>query len=56
MADWQSKKLKDVISSIRDEEFVLPVIQRRLVWDEDKMELLFNSLLKGYSFGAIIVL
>ncbi len=56
MADWKNKKLKDVISGIKDEEFVLPVIQRRLVWDEDKMELLFNSLLKGYSFGAIIVL
>lgn len=54
MADWHSKKLKDVIAAIKNEEFVLPVIQRRLEWDEDKMELLFNSLLKGYSFGAII--
>ena len=56
MADWQSKKLKDVISSIRDEEFVLPVIQRRLVWKEDAMTKLFDTLLKGYSFGAVIVL
>lgn len=56
MAYWKSQNLKDVISSIKDEEFVLPVIQRRLKWDEDKIELLFNSLLKGYSFGAIIVL
>ena len=56
MADWKPRKLKDVISGIKDEEFVLPVIQRRLKWDEDNIELLFNSLLKGYSFGAIIVL
>lgn len=56
MADWKPKKLKDVISGIKDDEFVLPVIQRRIKWDEDKIELLFNSLLKGYSFGAIIVL
>ena len=54
MADWETRIVKDVVTAIRDEEFVLPVIQRRFVWDEEKMELLFNSLLEGYSFGAII--
>ena len=32
----------------------MPVIQRGFVWDEYEMLLLFNSLLKGYSFGSII--
>lgn len=56
MAGWETKTVDEVVTKIQSKRFVLPIIQRRLVWDEDKMELLFNSLLKGYSFGAIIVL
>lgn len=32
------------------------MIQRELVWSEDKMVLLFDSLLKGNSFGGVIVI
>ena len=56
MAIWKSYRIADVITEIEDERFVLPVIQRRLVWDEDKMVLLFDTLLKGDSFGGIMVI
>jgi hypothetical protein len=56
MAIWKSYRIADVISEIEDEKFVLPVIQRRLVWNEEKMELLFDTLLKGDSFGGIMVI
>ncbi|GAB7140541.1 DUF262 domain-containing protein [Deferribacterales bacterium RsTz2092] len=54
MANWLSLSVKNVIIKINDSEIVLPVIQRRLVWTEDKMEELFDSLLKGNSFGSVI--
>lgn len=54
MANWIHLSVKNAITKIKDAEIVLPVIQRRLVWSEDKMELLFDSLLKGNSFGSII--
>lgn len=54
MARWESLRICDVITKINDEQMVLPVIQRRLVWNEGKMILLFDSLLKGNSFGSII--
>lgn len=54
MAEWEDKTIKDTVNLIRDGEIVLPVIQRRFVWSKERMALLFNSLLKGYSFGAII--
>lgn len=54
MADWSSEKIQEVVTKIKDDEFVLPVIQRRLVWKEEAMINLFNSALKGHSFGAII--
>jgi hypothetical protein len=56
MAIWKAYKISDVISEIEDEKFVLPVIQRRLVWEEVKMEMLFDTLLKGDSFGGIMVI
>jgi len=54
MANWEQLSVKTVTTKIKDDEVVLPVIQRRLVWTEEKMEALFDSLLKGNSFGAVI--
>lgn len=52
---WELLSVKEIIEKIKNTEFVLPVIQRRLVWDKEQMELLFDSLLKKNStFGAII--
>lgn len=56
MAIWKSVRVSDIITEIESEKFVLPVIQRRLVWDEEKMETLFDTLLKGDSFGGIMVI
>ena len=56
MANWESKTVSEVVTKITDSQYVLPVIQRRLVWTEDKMELLFDTLMKGNSFGGIMVL
>lgn len=56
MAIWKAFRISDAITDVEDEKFVLPVIQRRLVWDEEKMVLLFDTLLKGDSFGGIMVI
>ena len=53
---WETKTVDEVVSKIRTKKFVLPVIQRRLMWKDDNMAKLFDTLLKEYSFGAIIVL
>ena len=56
MAIWKTYRISDIITEISDEKFVLPVIQRPLVWTEEKMELLFDTLLKGDSFGGVMVI
>ncbi len=56
MAIWKPSTITDVVTEIGEEKYVLPVIQRSLVWTEDKMELLFDTLLKGDSFGGIMVI
>lgn len=56
MSNWESKSVSDTINLISENKLVLPVIQRRLVWAEDKMALLFDTLLKGESFGGIMTI
>lgn len=56
MAEWKEYKIKDIVEEIDSHDFVLPVIQRRLVWNEEKMVLLFDSLLKKNAFGGIMVM
>ena len=56
MATWEALTVRDAVNRISDNLVVLPVIQRRLVWDESKMELLFDTLLKRDSFGGIMVI
>jgi uncharacterized protein with ParB-like and HNH nuclease domain len=56
MAIWKTYRIADAVTAIGEEKFVLPVIQRSLVWTEDKMELLFDTLLKGDSFGGVMVI
>jgi len=56
MANWEDLRIIDVVERIQKEEIVLPVIQRELVWDEEKIVLLFDTVLRGDSFGAIMTL
>ncbi len=56
MAIWKTYRVADAVTEIDEEKFVLPVIQRSLVWTEEKMELLFDTLLKGDSFGGVMVI
>ena len=54
MANWSSDTIKTLLVEIEAKKIVLPVIQRRLVWDEDKMALLFDTVMNGNSFGGIM--
>ena len=56
MSTWKPGRISDVIGEIAEEKYVLPVIQRSLVWTEEKMEMLFDTLLRGDSFGGVIVI
>lgn len=55
MAIWKSYRIADIIREIQDKRFVIPSFQRPYVWGEDKINLLFDTVLKGDSFGGIMV-
>lgn len=56
MANWTSLKIVECIEKIEREELVLPVVQRDFVWSMEKIQLLFDTLLKGDSFGGIMTI
>lgn len=56
MANWKTLNLKDIITEIKSGRVVLPVIQRELVWETEKITALFETILKGESFGGIMTI
>src|SRR6185437_4549450 len=45
----------ELVNEIDNGEIVLPAIQRDFVWDEDRIELLFDSLFRGYPVGIVLL-
>lgn len=48
--------IKNTLESIAQHRFVLPAIQRELVWaqEPDRMKRLFDSILRGYPIGTFL--
>ncbi len=50
-----AKSILTLLSEIRDEEIVLPDLQRDFVWKEDQIRQLLDSLMRGYPFGSLLL-
>lgn len=46
--------IKDALSSVSNNLYVLPAIQREFVWDDEQICRLFDSLMQGYPFGTFL--
>ena len=51
---YKTETIKNAVMSISDNKYLLPAIQRELVWDHEQIEKLFDSVLSGYPFGSIL--
>jgi Protein of unknown function DUF262 len=45
----------ELVNEIDNGEIVLPAIQRDFVWDEERIELLFDSIFRGYPVGIALL-
>ena len=54
MRDFQiiPKKIRDIVDD--DSNIILPAIQRKFVWPEEKICNLFESIMNGYPIGTIL--
>ena len=46
--------VKKAVEKIKSQEYVIPAIQRSFVWDTEKIEHLFDSLLREYPIGNLL--
>lgn len=47
-------KIIDAIENIVSRKYLLPAIQRRFVWSSEKVESLFDSILRGYPINSFM--
>jgi len=43
--------IREAVDNIYTGKYLLPSIQREVVWDTDRMERLFDSLMRDYPIG-----
>ncbi len=46
--------VKEAVNHIHSKKYLLPAIQRELVWGTDDVELLFDSLMRDYPVGSFL--
>lgn len=46
--------IKKALEEIENKKYLLPAIQRKFVWESEKIEKLFDSLIKGYPIGSFL--
>ena len=46
--------IKEAIDKIVDRTYLLPAIQRKFVWSSDQIEILFDSLMRGYPINSFM--
>ncbi len=50
-----AETIKSIIGKIDTREWILPSIQRRFVWDTERIINLFDSIMQGYPIGTLMV-
>jgi hypothetical protein len=44
-----------LLNQVKDDEIVLPAIQRNFVWDEEQIVSLFDSIMRSYPIGIVLL-
>ncbi|MEZ4917818.1 MAG: DUF262 domain-containing protein [Saprospiraceae bacterium] len=47
--------ISSLITQIENKEIVLPAIQRDFVWNEDRITMMFDSIMRGYPLGIALL-
>lgn len=52
---YEDKTIAEAMKNIDNKKWVLPTIQRKFVWDKERICKLFDSLLSGYPIGTLML-
>ena len=51
----KTMSIMHLLNEIKDDAIVLPDLQRDFVWDPEQIGLLFDSIMRGYPFGSLLL-
>lgn len=51
---YESKSIEEMVKMIGNNDVYLPAIQRKLVWEHDKIEGIFDSIMRRYPIGTFL--
>ena len=54
MAEFKSVKIDDVVTGISKRKYLIPAFQREYVWDMERVERLFDSIMRGYPISSML--
>ncbi len=55
MSNYQTPiTIREALSHIENQTYLLPSIQREFVWSQNQIEVLFDSLMQGYPIGTFL--
>ena len=46
--------IRQAVQNVLDNKYVLPSIKREFIWSTEQIEVLFNSVLRGYPVGSFL--
>ena len=55
MTQYKESTIREFLSGVKTERYLLPSIQRPFVWPQKKITDLFDSLMRGYPIGTMLI-
>ena len=54
MSKYNSISIKDAMHNIATNQYLLPAIQRKFVWESEQIEMLFDSIMRNYPINSFM--
>lgn len=54
MSKYQSITIKEAMNNVATNQYLLPAIQRKFVWEIEQVEMLFDSILRNYPINSFM--
>lgn len=54
MSKYNSISIKDAMHNIATNQYLLPAIQRKFVWESEQIEMLLDSIMRNYPINSFM--
>ena len=55
MSKYNSISIRDAMNNVASNQYLLPAIQRKFVWESEQIEMLFDSIMRNYPINSFML-